>query len=112
MDGRPQRKVADYLLTSFGVRYLDTVTTAGMVRHLAEDTEQTPAILVNLNHSVSNHPSMHLAVVAHHACIGTPAPERKQKQQIILALERIASSHPGREVIGLWFDEHRIISRV
>ncbi len=112
MDGRPQRKVADYLLTSFGVRYLDTVTTAGMVRHLAADTEQTPAILINLNHSVSNHRSMHIAVVAHQDCIGNPLPEKTQKHQVALAVERVASIHPGREVIGLWFDEHRIISRV
>lgn len=112
MDGRPQRKVADYLLTSFGVRFLDTVTTAGMVRHLAEDTEQTAAILTNLNHSVSNHQSVHIAVVAHHDCIGNPVPEKQQKRQLILAVERIDSIHPGREVIGLWFDEHRILSRV
>ena len=45
MDGRSQRKVADYLNTVFGVRNLDTITTAGAIRHLAEDTDQTQTLL-------------------------------------------------------------------
>ena len=112
MDGRPQRKVSDYLLTSFGVRYLDTVTTAGMVLHLADETEQTPAILANLDHSVRNHESRHIAVVAHYDCIGNPVPEKVQREQITAAVERVKTIYPGPEVVGLWLDGHGIISRV
>jgi len=112
MDGRPQRRVADYLITSFGVRYLDTVTTAGMVRHLADETEQTSAILTNLDHSVRRHESRHIAVVAHYDCLGNPVTEKVQRQQVSLAVERVSSIYSGPEVVGLWVDGHGIISRV
>lgn len=112
MDGRPQRKVSDYLLTSFGVRFLDTITTAGMVRHLADETEQTPVLLANLHHSVGRHESRHIAVVAHFDCLGNPVAEKTQRQQVSLAVERISSIYAGPEVVGLWVDGHGIISRV
>ncbi|HEU4894405.1 MAG TPA: carbonic anhydrase [Acidimicrobiia bacterium] len=112
MDGRPQRKVADYLATSFGARHLDTITTAGMVRHLATDTEQTAAILSNLDISVRRHGSRQIAVVAHHDCAGNPVPDKTQKDQVSTAVARLSGSHPDAEVLGLWVDEHWIISRV
>jgi carbonic anhydrase len=112
MDGRPLRKVSDYLATSFGARNLDTITTAGMVRHLATDTEQTMAILANLDLSIRKHGSRHVAVVAHHDCAGNPVPDKTQKQQVSTAVAFIKTEHPEIEVLGLWADEHWIISRV
>jgi len=112
MDGRPLRKVADYLATSFGARYLDTITTAGMVRHLVTDTEQTAAIMASLGLSIRKHGSRHVAVVAHHDCAGNPVPDKTQKQQVSTAVARIKTAQPEIEVLGLWADEHWIISRV
>jgi carbonic anhydrase len=112
MDGRPQRKVADYLATSFGARHLDTITTAGMVRHLFTDTEHTPVIMSNLDVSLRRHGSRHIAVVAHHDCAGNPVPDKTQKEQVSVAVARISQSYPSAEVLGLWVDEHWIISRV
>ena len=112
MDGRPQRKVADYLTTSFGARHLDTITTAGMVRHLVTDTEQTPAIMSNLDMSIRRHGSRHIAVVAHHDCVGNPVPDKLQQDQVSMAVARVSQAHPETEVLGLWVDAHWIISRV
>lgn len=112
MDGRPQRKVADYLATSFGVRSLDTITTAGTVRHLAGDTEQTPILLDNLRISIEAHGSSQVAVVAHHDCAGNPVPDKTQIQQVRDAMAWLRDIHPGVEVIGLWLDEHGLLERV
>jgi carbonic anhydrase len=112
MDGRPQRKVADYLATSFGARHLDTITTAGMVRHLATDSEQTAGIMANLDLSVRRHGSRHIAVVAHHDCAGNPVPDKTQKEQVSMAVARVSRAYPDAEVLGLWVDGHWIISRV
>lgn len=112
MDGRPQRKVADYLTTSFGVRHLDTITTAGTVRHLAEDTEQTPILLENVGISVERHGSRHIAVVAHHDCAGNPVSPKTQKQQLGVAVTRLATLYPDLEVVGLWLGEHWIVEKV
>ena len=112
MDGRPQRKVADYLNTSFGVRNLDTITTAGLVRHLAEDTDQTGTILANLGISVDKHGSHQIAVVAHDDCIGNLVSDRIQKRQLAAAVARIEGLYPEAEVVGLWLNENWIVERV
>lgn len=112
MDGRPLRKVADFLSISFGVRHLDTITTAGIVKHLAEDSEQTQTILANLDISVSKHGSRHIAVAAHHDCAGNPIPDEAQRRQVAASVARIAGMYPDSEVVGLWLNEHWIVERV
>lgn len=112
MDGRPQRKVADYLSTSFGVRHLDNITTAGLVRHLAEETDQTSTILTNLDISIQQHGSRKVAVVAHHDCAGNPVSDKAQKQQIVAAVVRLEDLYPDIEVTGLWLNESWIVERV
>lgn len=112
MDGRPQRKVADYLTTSFGVRHLDLITTAGTVRHLAEETDETHRLLRNLALSMSNHGSRQIAVVAHHDCAGNQIADKRQKQQVSEAVARIRDLHPDADVTGLWLGEHWIVERV
>jgi carbonic anhydrase len=112
MDGRPQRKVVDYLTTSFGVRHLDLVTTAGTVRHLAEETSETNTLLRNLALSTRNHGSRHIAVVAHHDCAGNPVADKTQKEQVRLAVRRIRDHHPTAEVTGQWLNEQWIVERI
>ena len=112
MDGRTQRKVADYLTTSFGVRHLDTITTAGTIQHLARDTDQTPALLANVAVSVERHGSTQIAVVAHHDCAGNPVPDKVQKQQVAAAAARLHDLYPRAEVIGLWVGENWILERI
>lgn len=106
MDGRPQRKVAAYLSVAFRVRHLDTITTAGLVHHLASDTEQTPILLANLDVSLTAHGSRHIAVVAHHDCAGNPVSDEQQTQQIADVVRRLATVHPEAELVGLWVNEH------
>lgn len=112
MDGRVQRKVADYLLTSFGVRNLDTVTAGGMVRHLAGDTERTAAILGDLDISVTRHGSSQIAVAAHHDCAGNPVSDDTQRREIAKALSRLAQLYPDSELVGLWLDRNRTVERI
>lgn len=112
MDGRPQRKVAAYLSVAFRVRHLDTITTAGLVRHLASDTEQTPILLANLDISLTAHGSQRVAVVAHHDCAGNPVSDEQQTQQIADAVRRLARIHPEAALVGLWVNEHWTVEEV
>jgi hypothetical protein len=112
MDGRIQRKVSDYLSTTFGVRHLDTITTAGLIRHVAADTKQTATLLENIAASMKVHGSKKIAVVAHHDCAGNPVSDRVQKQEVATAVTRLAETYPDAEVIGLWLNEHWIVERI
>jgi len=112
MDGRIQRKVSDYLSTAFGVRHLDTITTAGLIRHVAADTTQTATLLANVAASMKTHGSHRIAVVAHHDCAGNPVSDRVQKQEVASAMTRLTETYPGAEVIGLWLNEQWIVERI
>lgn len=112
MDGRPQRKVSDYLTTSFGVRHIDTITTAGLVKHLVAETSQTPVLLENLAVSVEKHASHQIAVVAHADCAGNPISDKAQRQQVADAVKFVESRYPDAEVIGLWLNENWIVEKV
>lgn len=112
MDGRIQRKVSDYLLASFGVRNLDTITAAGVVRHLADHTDRTETILSDVDVSVTKHGSEDIAVVAHHDCAGNPVPDGTQKDQIAQAVSRLMRRHPTADVIGLWLGRDWTVDRI
>ena len=112
MDGRIQPKVSDYLLTSFGVENLDTVTAAGMVRHVSSDTERTQTILGDLDVSVDKHGSQDIAVVAHNDCAGNPTSDEEQREQVANAVARLMRRHPDAEVIGLWLDSNWTVEQV
>lgn len=112
MDGRAQRKASDYLAASFGVRHLDTITTAGTVKHLAADTDQTATLLENLAISTEKHGSTQIAVVAHHDCLGNPVPDKTQRGQLTTAIERLHELNPNAEVVGLWINEQWIVEKV
>lgn len=112
MDGRGQRKLADYLTTSLGVRYLDTITTAGLIRHIATETDQTETLLANVEISMSAHGSSQIAVTAHHDCAGNPVPDKKQKKQVATAMARLRGRYPDAEVVGLWLNHMWIVERV
>lgn len=112
MDGRPQRKVAAYLSVAFRVRHLDTITTAGLVRHLAFDTEQTPILLANLEISLTKHGSQRVAIVAHHDCAGNPVSDEQQRREIADVVQRLSTIHPATEIVGLWVNEHWTVEEV
>lgn len=113
MDGRIQRKVSDYLLTIFGVRNLDTITAAGMIRHIAaKDTDRTPVVLGDLDVSVARHGSQDIAVVAHHDCAGNPTSDKVQRDQIGEAMTRLGQRHPDAEIVGLWVDRNWTVERI
>lgn len=104
--------MSDYLSTSFGVRHLDTVTTAGLIRHVAADTTQTAILLDNVATSMKAHGSKKIAVVAHHDCAGNPVSDRTQKEEVATAVTRLSETYPGTEVIGLWLNEQWIVERI
>lgn len=112
MDGRVQRKLADYVTAAFGARHLDTITTAGLIRHLAEDTDQTLLLRTNLETSMRAHGSRQVAVAAHHDCAGNPVPDATQKNQVARAIARLQRDYPQLEVVGVWLNDRWIVERV
>ena len=94
------------------MRHLDTITTAGLVKHVAEDTRQTATLLENVELSMKAHGSSKIAVVAHHDCAGNPASDRVQKQQVATAVSRLTEAYPNAEVIGIWLNEQWIVERI
>jgi len=105
MDGRIQVRTIDQLMTRFGARYIDNITTTGAVQHL--DGSVTPTgegLLQSVAISIDAHGTNQVAVVAHSECAGNPVPDRKQKEQLVRAIAVVEERFPGLEVIGLFLD--------
>lgn len=108
MDGRVQDPVNRYLRERFGVDYVDVITSAGPVRRVASGNDDP--LMRRVDVSVLKHGSRGIAVVAHHDCAGNPRGEEDQRGQLRQAVSRLAESYPGLPVLGLWVDEHWVVS--
>lgn len=112
MDGRVQRKVNDYLKTTFGARYIDTVTAPGMVKNIASPTDRTEEIFSDSRISTEKHGSTQIAIAAHADCAGNPVPDATQKQQLSEAMTRLHEAFPEAEIVALWLDSNQIVERI
>lgn len=112
IDGRFQRRTSDYLTQTFGVRSIDTVTAAGMIKNIAETTDRTAVILADLQVSLDKHKSTQIGVVAHADCAANLVPDDTQKKQVALAVASLETMFPDFEVVGVWIDENSIVERI
>jgi len=106
MDGRVQIPVNQKVRQLFDVTYVDTITEAGIVRFLSDQTDsaQTEAALQSVAVSIERHGSKHIAVAAHHDCAGNPLSEQQQKQQLRQAVAFLRDRFEQCEVVALWVD--------
>jgi carbonic anhydrase len=105
MDGRIQTRTLDQVMTRFGVRYVDNITSTGAVQHL--DGSVTPTgegLLRSLTVSSEAHGTNQVAVVAHSGCAGNPVPDSTQKDQLLRAKSVVSERFPEMDVIALFFD--------
>jgi hypothetical protein len=105
MDGRIQVRTIDQLMTRFGARHIDNITTTGAVQHL--DGSVTPTgegLLRSVEISIEAHDTTQVAIVAHSQCAGNPVPDAKQKEQLRRAIAVVSDRFPQLEVIGLFLD--------
>ena len=104
MDGRFQEPVIAYLKKRLGVSYVDMITEPGPNRILAAGTDapRIQSILARIRISVEKHHSRHIAVIGHEDCAGNPSARPQQAGHTRRAVEYIAQSCPGVQVIGLW----------
>jgi carbonic anhydrase len=105
MDGRIQTRTIDQLMTRFGARHIDNITTTGAVRHLAGTVTATgEGLLESLTVSINAHGTTQVAIVAHAGCAGNPVPDAEQKTQLRNAVITVGGRFPDLEVIALFLD--------
>ncbi|HVR77727.1 MAG TPA: carbonic anhydrase [Acidimicrobiia bacterium] len=105
MDGRIQTRTIDQLMTRFGARHIDNITSTGAVQHFDGTVTATgEGLLRSLAVSIDAHGTTQVAVVAHSQCAGNPVPDAKQKEQLRKAIVVVAERFPKLEVIGLFLD--------
>jgi carbonic anhydrase len=87
MDGRVQLPIAQYGEKKYGVLYPDTITEAGLVGLLANNSSQEllDSIKKKVLISVEKHHSKGIIVHGHQACAGNPIDDELHKEQTIEA---------------------------
>jgi len=104
MDGRAQLPVNKAVRERFGVDVVDTITEAGIVKFLSDQTDarEADAALAKVRISLEAHGSRGIAVAAHEDCAGNPVAEMVQKDQLARAVAFLRGQFPAVPIIGLW----------
>ncbi len=104
MDGRVQLPVNEAVRSIFGVSHVDTITEAGIVRFLSDQTDspETRAALSSVGVSVDRHGSRGVGVAAHHDCVGNPCSDEAQQEQVQRAVQFLKNHFPACKIVGLW----------
>lgn len=93
MDGRVQEPTLKFAKNRFGVKFVDTITEAGMVGLLVHNP--TPKFLerlrIKINISVDKHGSKAIIVEGHEECAGNPVGEEIHKSHIRKSIEVLKS---------------------
>ncbi len=95
MDGRVQEPVAEFGRRKFGAEFPDTITEAGLVGKLAEESVD-PNLLEPLRFkivdiSLEKHHSKGIIVHGHQECLGNPVEDVRHKDDIRKSVEKIKS---------------------
>ena len=105
MDGRIQTRAIDHVMTRFGVRWVDNITTTGVVQHLDGKVDEVgEGLLRSLAVSIEAHGTRQVAIAAHTACAGNPVPDSTQKTQLREAASVVSARFPDLEVVALFYD--------
>lgn len=121
MDGAFTRPVQKNTKSRWGRRFIDVISQPGIVKVLAEKTNQPRLELIKemLEISVVNHQSRAIVIAAHHNCLGNPVSKEKQLQQLPLAqktvekmLEQLELGHFNIDITLLWINHHHLPEEV
>jgi hypothetical protein len=98
MDGRVQDPISEYGKKRYGVKYMDTITEAGIVGILGKpeiDKKLLEAIKTKILISLEKHHSKGIIVHGHQDCAGNPIDETLHREQTVDAASVIRSFVPG-----------------
>ncbi|MCG2725056.1 MAG: hypothetical protein L6420_02155 [Elusimicrobia bacterium] len=113
MDGRVQLPVISWIKNNYKVDFVDMITEAGMNGFLADSNNDISDILKKTDVSLARAGSMNIIfIVGHHNCLGNPVEEKKHKEQVNIAVEKIKTSKPKANVIGLWVSDEWKVEKI
>ena len=114
IDGRTQIPVINFIKERSGVRYVDMITEAGIIKHLASNTVDSvvKATRLSVEISVSGHKTKSVFLVAHQDCLGNQVADKIQKEQLLQAKRNVESWHLPVEVKCLWLNSEWHVEEV
>ena len=107
MDGRVQQCVNEYVSKKAQVEYVDTITLAGPVKVVSEnsDSDLVENLRFRLDISINGHGSRYIAVVGHHDCAGVPEDDSTHKQYVLNSANKVKNWYPSVIVEALWVND-------
>jgi carbonic anhydrase len=104
MDGRFNMAVNEYIRVKYGYVYVDTITDAGPVSKIINESYlkdiEDKIVLI----SVKKHKSDHLFIAGHHDCAGCPVDDDTQKRYIEEAVDILKKDLKDITVTGIFID--------
>jgi len=113
MDGRVQLPVINWIMSNYGVEYVDVITEAGMDGVLAGDDRRImESITSKIDISTVKHNSGIIFIVGHDDCGGNPVDEKTHRKQVHIAVNKIKEMKPSVQVIGLWVSGKWVVEKI
>jgi hypothetical protein len=106
IDGRAQNPASDWIKLYCGVDFVDTITTPGADRALAEGPpERVSRVEIKVRLSVVRHSSPVVAIAGHYDCLANPCDIEERFGLIARSAETILSWGLDVRVLGLYVNE-------
>ena len=104
MDVRFNMAVNEYIRVKYGYVYVDTITDAGPVSKIINESYlkdiEDKIVLISIN----KHKSNRIFIAGHHDCEGCPVDDDTQKTYIERAVDIIKADLPDVNVTGMFID--------
>ena len=97
MDGRVQDPISEYGKKRYGVKYMDTITEAGIVGLLGNkniDKDLLESVKKKILISLEKHHSKGIVIHGHQECAGNPIDETLHREQTMDAASVVRSFAP------------------
>lgn len=111
MDGRIQGPLQDWIRSTCGVDYVDTITEPGIDKSIS-DGVMAASVRAKAEISVRAHGSKNIIVSGHHDCAANPASEQEHADMIRRAVSVVSSWNLGVEVAGVWVGPSWQVTRI
>jgi carbonic anhydrase len=107
MDGRIQKPLREYMISTLGASWIDTITEPGVCKLLADGApaEAAKSLDDKIALSVNAHKSKLIVVSGHHDCYGNPVDRAAQLEQLKKCRKRLEETFPTLRTVMVYVND-------
>ncbi|MCK9152618.1 carbonic anhydrase [Methanobacterium alcaliphilum] len=102
IDGRVQIPTIKWIMSTYGVDFVDMITEPGMDGFLVDSKSELTHVLDKLSIALKVHDCKEIFIVAHEDCAANPVDFETHTKNLMIAVEKIKKFATNCTVIGIY----------